>query len=193
MPSQYHPVKPDSFIFEIPDALSSQICDEIVKRFEATSQQQRPGTLGQDGHTDDRVKKTTDIPVSGNTYWQDIDKQLFASLGQVLRYFREQYVFFQGAFKDSGYHLQRYLPGEYYHWHVDGGSHDFSHRQLVAIWYLNDVSPPGGETEFLYQDVQVIPQCGKLVLFPPFWTHQHRSVTLRQGKKYIATTWLSFA
>ena len=26
-----------------------------------------------------------------------------------------------------------------------------SDRQLVAIWYLNDVDGPGGETEFLHQ------------------------------------------
>ena len=45
-------------------------------------------------------------------------------------------------FKDIGYNLQRYRAGEYYHWHVDGGSHDFADRQLVAIWYLNDVPRP---------------------------------------------------
>jgi hypothetical protein len=31
------------------------------------------------------------------------------------------------------------------------------------------------------------------VLFPPFWTHEHRAVTLEQGVKYIATTWVVFA
>jgi hypothetical protein len=39
-----------------------------------------------------------------------------------------------------GYAVQRTLPGEYYHWHIDGGSHAFSQRQLVAIWYLNDLA-----------------------------------------------------
>ena len=70
-----------------------------------------------------------------------------------------------------GYGLQRTDPGEYYHWHIDGGSHDFSQRQLVAIWYLNDVPGPGGETEFSFQNVKINPEVGKLLLFPPFWTH----------------------
>ena len=96
-------------------------------------------------------------------------------------------------FKDMGYAIQRTMPGEHYHWHIDGGSHEFSQRQLVAVWYLNDVPGPGGETEFLFQNVKIKPEAGKLVLFPPFWTHEHRGVTLEQGVKYIATTWVVFA
>ena len=92
-----------------------------------------------------------------------------------------------------GYGIQRTLPGEFYHWHIDSGSHQFSQRQLVAIWYLNDVAGPGGETEFLFQDVKIKPQQGKLLLFPPFWTHEHRGVELQAGVKYIATTWVVFA
>ncbi len=52
---------------------------------------------------------------------------------------------------------------------------------------------PGGETEFLYQDLKIRPEQGKLLLFPPFWTHEHRGVILQQGVKYIATTWVVFA
>jgi len=55
------------------------------------------------------------------------------------------------------------------------------------------VPGPGGETEFLFQDVKITPREGKLVLFPPFWTHEHRGATLQTGEKYLATTWLVFA
>ena len=51
----------------------------------------------------------------------------------------------------------------------------------------------GGETQFLFQDVSVRPEKGKLVLFPPFWTHEHRAAELKSGAKYIATTWVIFA
>ena len=63
---------------------------------------------------------------------------------------------------------------------------------MVAIWYLNDVIGPGGETEFLHQNVKIKPEAGKLILFPPFWTHEHRVVTLKKDIKYIATTWIVF-
>ena len=42
------------------------------------------------------------------------------------------------------------------------------------------------------QEVKINPERGKLILFPPFWTHEHRGVTLKEGTKYIATTWIVF-
>ena len=90
-----------------------------------------------------------------------------------------------------GYQVQRYQEGEFYHWHIDGGSHQFAERQLVLLWYLNEVEE-GGETEFLYQGLSATPEPGKLMMFPPFWTHEHRAKTVTKGVKYIATTWIVF-
>jgi len=186
-------IKPLSFIYEIPQALTPAICSEMIERFEANTDQQYAGRIGQVVYQDQSIKKTTDLVISGKQDWHDMDTILFRSLGLALRVMQERFPYFRGPFKDMGYNLQRYQKGEYYHWHIDGGSHDFANRQLVALWYLNDVPGPGGETEFLFQDVKVTPQQGKLVLFPPFWTHEHRSATLTQGVKYIATTWVVFA
>lgn len=186
-------VKPLSFVFEVLGALPSEQCCEMIRRFEANPEQQHEGRIGQLQNKDRTVKKSTDLTISNKTDWKDIDRILFQSLAAAMREFRARYPFFKGPFKDMGYAMQRTLPGEYYHWHVDGGSHGFSYRQLVAIWYLNDVPGPGGETEFLYQSLKVKPEQGKLILFPPFWTHEHRGVTLESGVKYLATTWILFA
>jgi Rps23 Pro-64 3,4-dihydroxylase Tpa1-like proline 4-hydroxylase len=186
-------ILPNSFIFEKQQALSSAQCEEMIRRFEERKEEQYPGRIGQTVTNDDSVKKTTDLVVSGKPEWQDIDRALFQSLGTAILEFREKFTYFKGPFKDMGYNLQRYLPGEYYHWHIDGGSHQFSQRQLVALWYLNDVEGPGGETEFLFQQASVKPEQGKLILFPPFWTHEHRAARLNKGVKYIATTWVVFA
>ena len=140
------------------------------------------------------MKRSTDLRISGREDWRDIDRTLSRQLVSTFNAFAREFPFFAAnSFKDIGYNLQRTLPGEYYHWHVDAGPGAFSERQLVAIWYLNDVPGPGGETEFPLQDVAIRPQQGKLVLFPPFWTHMHRGATLEQGAKYIATTWICFA
>ena len=76
-----------------------------------------------------------------------------------------------------------------------------SHQHLVrrqgpgtgrfAIPHRN--APPRGETEFRHQAAKVTPEEGKLLLFPPFWTHEHRGVVLERDVKYIATTWVVFA
>ncbi|MGH1536517.1 MAG: 2OG-Fe(II) oxygenase [Gammaproteobacteria bacterium] len=186
-------VKPNSFVFEKHNALAKDFCEDVITRFEKDEEGQYKGRIGQLANEDNSIKKSTDLVVSGKEHWQDIDKALFQSLGKAILEFRESYPFFKGPFKDMGYGVQRTNPGEHYHWHIDGGSHDFSHRQLVAIWYLNNVAGPGGETEFLFQDLKIKPEQGKLILFPPFWTHEHRGVTLDTGVKYIATTWVVFA
>jgi len=186
-------VKQNTFIFEQKNALPAELCDDMIRRFEENTSDQYQGRIGQTVSQDNTIKKTTDLVVSGKEHWKDVDNNLFRSMGIAIKEFREAYPYFKGPFKDMGYGIQRYNPGEFYHWHIDGGSHDFSQRQLVAIWYLNDVPGPGGETEFLFQDVKIKPEKGKLVLFPPFWTHEHRAVTLNEGVKYIATTWIVFA
>jgi Rps23 Pro-64 3,4-dihydroxylase Tpa1-like proline 4-hydroxylase len=186
-------LKPGSFVFERTQALPPAFCAEVIDRFEAHPEHQKEGRIGQVQTKDRSVKVSTDLVVSNKDDWKDVDEMFFRSLAAALREFRETFPYFKGPFKDMGYQVQRYRPGEFYHWHIDGGSHEFSQRQLVALWYLNDVAGPGGETEFLYQSISVTPQRGKLILFPPFWTHEHRSAVLEEGIKYIATTWVVFA
>ena len=185
-------LKEGSFIFEFNDSLSKDKCDEIIKRFENSSDQHYQGRIGQNLKEDTSIKKSTDTVISGKDEWKDIDELLFTSLAKALSRVKKQFEFFNGPFKDVGYAVQRTKSGEYYHWHIDSGSHQFSDRQLVAIWYLNDIEGPGGETEFLNQAIKIKPETGKLILFPPFWTHEHRGVKLQKGVKYIATTWIVF-
>ena len=184
--------KPGTFIFEFNNSLSDKDCEDIIKRFEQSKDQHYQGRVGQNFEQNTEIKKSTDMVVSGKEDWKDIDNLLFTSLAKALSGVKKQYGFFNSPFKDIGYAVQRTMPGEYYHWHIDSGSHQFSDRQLVAIWYLNNVEGPGGETEFLNQEVKIKPEIGKLILFPPFWTHEHRGVKLQKGIKYIATTWVVF-
>jgi hypothetical protein len=186
-------VKSGSFIFEQAGALALDICHEMIERFERHDDEQYPGRIGQTAAHDDSIKRSTDLVLSGKPHWRDLDRELFRSLNRALAEFKQEYRFFDGPFKDMGYALQRTDPGEFYHWHIDGSSHDFAARQLVAIWYLNDVEGSGGETEFHHQRVRIKPEAGKLLLFPPFWTHLHRGVVPQSARKYIATTWIVFA
>ena len=187
-------VRPLSFIYEIAGALPADVCREAIRRFEERVDQQVQGRIGQAGDEAPEVKRSTDLFISGRDDWRDIDRTLSQQLTATFNAFALEFPFFAAnRFKDQGYNLQRTLPGEYYHWHVDAGPGAFLARQLVAIWYLNDVAGPGGETEFPLQDVAIRPTQGALLLFPPFWTHVHRGVRLEQGVKYIATTWICFA
>jgi len=186
-------VVPQSFIYEKKNALPDFLCDDMVARFEANEADQYQGRVGVDMNKNTDLKKTTDIIASGKQHWKDVDNNLFRSLATALKEFKDIHPYFSemSRFKDMGYNIQRYREGEYYHWHVDADNLGIASRQLVALWYLNDVEE-GGTTDFIFQKASVTPEKGKLMLFPPFWTHEHRAAEVKKGVKYIATTWITF-
>lgn len=60
-------------------------------------------------------------------------------------------------------------------------------RFLNVLFYLNDVEV-GGETQFYFDDctISVPPRKGRIVVFPPLWTHIHAGMSPISGDKYIA-------
>lgn len=191
-PNNFRELKPGSFIYALDNALDPATCGEMIDRFEKNPDQHNCGRLGQDQNLDTDIKRSTDLRISGRENWADIDTRLHQSLSLGLSLISGIHPFFQSnPLTDIGYNLQRTDEGGFYHWHVDGGPGEFSRRQLVAIWYLNNVTDHnGGGTEFHFQNITVSPTTGMLILFPPFWTHIHRGQTLGKGQKYIATTWV---
>lgn len=88
--------------------------------------------------------------------------------------------------------IQRTDPcGGFHEWHCEDMGKDIPTRSRRLVWslYLNDVEH-GGETEFLYQRLRVVPEKGKLAVWPASYTHLHRGNPPLSGTKYIATGWL---
>lgn len=187
-------VAPQSFIYAVDDAIPSEDCAAMIRQFESSEAQQYAGRIGSEQQLAEEVKKSTDLRISGREDWQQYDELFRASMQKAIKSLSALHPFFSvNRFKDMGYNLQRTQPGEFYRWHLDTGAGELSQRVLVAIWYLNDVAGPGGATEFHHQNISIQPQAGRLVLFPPFWTHLHQNSTLEKGVKYISTTWLCYA
>ena len=190
-PGNFRELKQGSFIYALDQALDANTCQKMISRFEKHPEQQYIGRIGQNAELAKSVKQSTDLRISGNTAWADVDKELQQSLGLGLSLVAGLHPFFAAnQFRDIGYNMQRTGKSDYYHWHVDSGPGEFSKRQLVAIWYLNEAPESGGETEFFHQKVSIKPKTGMLLLFPPFWTHLHRGTVVQNGVKYIATTWV---
>lgn len=187
-------VTPHSFIYAVDHAISAQDCAAMVEQFEASQAQQYAGRIGSEQQLAEEVKKSTDLRISGREDWQRYDQLFRNSMQKAIKSLSALHPFFSAnQFKDMGYNLQRTRKDEYYRWHLDCGAEQMSQRVLVAIWYLNDVAGPGGATEFYHQNISIQPQAGRLVLFPPFWTHLHQNSRLETGVKYISTTWLCYA
>jgi hypothetical protein len=88
--------------------------------------------------------------------------------------------------------MKRYRPGqdEQFQLHFDAVNH-LANRYLVMLWYLNDVTA-GGETRFPQLGLDVLPQAGRLLVFPPYWMYQHEGAPPASGDKYILGTYLLF-
>lgn len=74
------------FIEVYENALPAELCAEIIRRFEASGQDQ-PGLVGGGLHPE--LKDSRDISISGKPEWQDIETPLVqALLGALVRYLR---------------------------------------------------------------------------------------------------------
>ena len=90
---------------------------------------------------------------------------------------------------DVKYNLQKYDPGQCYHKvHCENDGLRFSSRVLVWMIYLNTVTEGGG-TYFENYDRTTDAVEGRVVLWPPYWTHCHKGVVSNTEEKYIATGW----
>lgn len=86
--------------------------------------------------------------------------------------------------------MQKTSPGGAFHsWHYENAGYDVAHRELVWMFYLNDMPLGEAETEFLYQKVRINPTAGTLVMWPAGMTHVHRGNTVFTHNKYILTGW----
>lgn len=181
-------IKPGSFIYEFPQVLTPEFCAEVIEKFEADPNKE-VGLFGQGTH-DPSFKSSTDLTgISNRPDWQEQGQVFLNSVADTYSWFQE-FVGKEDQFDYPGCRIQRTEPGQKYEYHVDiGPVPGIINRMLALIWYLNDVEE-GGETEFLHQRIKVRPEVGKLVVFPPQWTHPHRGVTPVSGTKYICTTWL---
>ena len=89
------------------------------------------------------------------------------------------------------YNLQKYLPGGGFH--ILHCEDDAPSRNRVLVWsvYLNTVTDRGG-TYFSSFNKTVQAKEGRLVMFPPYWTHHHKGVMSKTQTKYIATGWFTY-
>lgn len=186
-----------TFIDVFENALDSDVCREIIHRFENDERNQFEGVVGNEQGEigPGESKSCTELSISGNHHWSDIDKVLFDAITPVLHEQVEKYPGFGvgDGYEDEGYRIKRYLPNgqDKFTPHVDVNGCHSAHRQMVFMWYLNDVEE-GGETFFPYHGFGVQPREGRLVTFPPFWTHYHEGRMPISNTKYAVLGWFTF-
>lgn len=181
--------KHGNFIYEFSNILSPEFCKNAITKFEG-DRRKVPGR-SYTGLSD--TKKSTDLYFTTMPEWENEDKVLQKSAGEAVQRVIELHPLFGSMpLMDRGYQMQRTKVGEYFKPHYDSGDPGSVHRQLVLLWYLNDVKE-GGQTRFNEFGIEATPKQGTLLVFPPFWTHIHEGVPPISNTKYVITTWIELS
>jgi hypothetical protein len=136
------------------------------------------------------IALTIKHPVTGQP--TALTSKNFAEIGRTKAADLVQYLFRLGEINAQKYEVNK---GGYPYWHSEvypqSNSTDALHRNLLFMFYLNDVDE-GGETEFYYQNAKIKPKAGRMVIAPAGFTHTHRGNVPTSNDKYILTSWVLF-
>ena len=189
------------YIKEYPQALSVDVCNTIIERFEADDRKYHGAVVG-----DDNIKKSTDLYISKLPEWKDIDGVFFNAVSKGFEEYLQLLSDDLGyrtdiRLYDRGYQIQKTSVGENYDWHTDhcingnlkhlrDNLYEYGNRIATYIIYLND-NFEGGQTQFFKDETcGIIPEKGKLMFFPANDLYIHRGDVVTQGAKYIMTGWM---
>lgn len=187
------------FIYVRDNALSKKECERVIKWFEMHPEKHNPG-VAWGGEVDQSHKQSTDW--TKNFRDEDPIDQL---IEEILLHHTEEYHeevkginYVSSSWGlDPYYNIQKYPPGGgFKNWHHEHGNFDefpdsdACRRILAWMIYLNDV--PDGGTQFIDQEKTLKAVEGRVVIWPAYWTHTHRSQVSHTQTKYIATGWYIF-
>lgn len=200
------PRKLTDFIRVYDDALSPDVCSQMVLAFEAAPKTQTKiegfrefyeCPVNEFGAIMARTPVAhADFSKPAPTYTEVIVKAMRAHLN---RYQKDAGVAPGDWPKEVGFEklrMKRYDQGEgQFGRHVDVADYASARRFLVFFFYINDVEE-GGETAFYGEGEEPImvvkPKRGSLLMFPPLWTFPHAGMMPKSGPKYIAGGYLHY-
>ncbi|HWA48892.1 MAG TPA: 2OG-Fe(II) oxygenase [Dongiaceae bacterium] len=179
------------FIRMYRDTFSRELCEEVIRRFEADQRKHASTTATRDKP---RLRSGTMLQIGDLPEWKDIADAYSVALEKNLQSYAQAFPTLQQlvsspATKRTPPLLERIEPGQGFGMHIDAsvaGTHD---RMVAVLMYLKDVEQ-GGETQFPFQSIQVKPRAGMMLLFPPYWTHPHQGVSPVSGLKYNLTSYV---
>lgn len=199
-------------IIEYPNVLSKDLCDRIIEKFDQDDRKYK-GVTAEGEH--ETTKVSMDLNISKYDDWSEIDGEIYEAFKDPCQKYIELYqkvlncTIIGAEPHDSGYQVQRTEPGGFYRWHHDYTMEvvkDMDHtnnigqlkscvktRWFTYIFYLNDRTeyPEDGRTQFWDNGEihSVVPETGKLLMFPANEIYMHRGEELKNGIKYLATGW----
>ena len=183
-------MKNKNYINVYDDVLNAGQCHHLVEKFEDSKHQWIKTELK--GH-----RSFTEININLNTDWQEyvdilykamrpyVDKYCEDNKIDKIHQWPEKFGFEQIRFKK--YEVNN---ADEFKEHVDVMDYASAKRFLVFFLYLK--KNKGGQTSFPEYDLKVEPKPGRLLMFPPLWTHKHIGHKPIEEPKYIIGSYLHY-
>ena len=176
-------------IEEYPGAVSQDLCEQIIARFEQDPHLTASAVVGEGGIKANDVRSGTMLKLDpAIEEWNALFMAVVPALRSTMDSYMVKYPGLNAVVEWEGLdctipQIERVDPGQGFNWHYDL-TQNTDPRVLAGLLYLRTITE-GGYTEFAHQDQKIQPEAGKIVLFPPFWTHIHRGVTPARVSKYV--------
>lgn len=169
--------------------VSKEWCNKVIDLFEQSKK---------DTFDNDR-KSFTELNIEGKEEFKDIKETYIRVLRQNLQHFMKEVNIenhhFPPIIDMENIRIKKYEANgkDVFKNHVDvlRSQGPSSKRFLVFIMYLSDVEE-GGETSIPRYNIKCKPKAGRLLMFPPFWTHPHQGEKVIKGTKYQMMTYLHY-
>ena len=169
--------------------VSKEWCNKVIDLFEQSKK---------DNFDNDR-KSFTELNIEGKEEFKDIKETYIRVLRQNLQHFMKEVNIenhhFPPIIDMENIRIKKYTDNgkDVFKNHVDvlRSQGPSSKRFLVFIMYLSDVEE-GGETSIPRYNIKCKPKAGRLLMFPPFWTHPHQGEKVIKGTKYQIMTYLHY-
>jgi len=179
----------DQFIKVYDRVIDKDFANQLIAMFEESPEHHEEIVLK--GHRS-FTQITLQKHIEWQPFWQILQSRFVEYIDKYMKdcnvtdkMFPQQYAFEQ-------FRMKRYLPNDVDEFsdHVDVGNIDSARRFLVFFLYLDHNRQ--GHTVFPQFDQAVVPEAGRLLMFPPMWTHLHAGKKPVEKPKYIIGSYLHY-
>jgi|TARA_B110000503_G_C7136885_1_gene409203 hypothetical protein len=180
----------EDFIRTYENVVSPEYCKQLIAMFEESTEHHEEVVL--EGH-----RSFTQVTLQNHPEWAPFCVNLQETFYSLIDKYMSDCAITEKMFPQQmafeQFRMKRYLPNgvDEFDDHVDVGNIDTARRFLVFFLYLNDNE--GGNTEFPQFRINIKPACGKMLMFPPMWTHLHAGRKPIDEPKYIIGSYLHYA
>ena len=182
--------KLEDYIYIVKNALSLNLCDEILDEFKSGDEWQ--DTVVGSGKVEKSIRNCETIVISfpyviqkNSEVRHKLDNAIFDGASKCIQEYNTKFPHCRIE-EDSGYELLKYPKECFYIQHVD--SFKARPRAVSCSFILND-DFEGGEFAFFDRELKYKLDKGDAIMFPSNFMYPHEVMPVTKGTRYSIITW----